>query len=41
VIEHHLKQAVKNQQFLERLEVNHPEEYYDWKTTVMFYVVVH
>jgi hypothetical protein len=41
VIEHHLKQAVKNQQFLERLEADHPEEYYDWKITVIFYVVVH
>ncbi len=39
--EHYLKQAVKNLQFLIRLETDYPEDYYDWKTTVIFYVVVH
>lgn len=37
----HLKKARYNENFLEKLDELVPADYFDWKITVAFYVVVH
>ncbi len=40
-MQHFLRQAEENQHLLADLEANHPSTYFDWKTTVIFYVAIH
>lgn len=35
------KQAVSNENFLEVVEANNPTDFYDWKTTIVFYCGLH
>ena len=34
-------QACKNKEFLDSIESNTPNEFYDWRTTVVFYSALH
>ena len=35
------QQAVKNESFLSELEHHLPQDFYDWKTTIIFYTALH
>jgi len=37
----HLLQALHNEKFLEEFERLMPDDYFDWKITVVFYIAVH
>ncbi|WP_272151866.1 hypothetical protein [Tenacibaculum aiptasiae] len=35
------KQAVSNENFLQIVEANNPSNFYDWKSTIVFYCALH
>jgi hypothetical protein len=37
----HIDQALQNEAFLADLNKKFPKEYFDWKTTALFYVALH
>lgn len=39
--EDHLRQAKHNERFLSLIEDNYPDDFFDWKITVCFYIIVH
>lgn len=40
-METHLKKAKYNEDFLDKFEELLPNDYFDWKITVVFYIVIH
>jgi hypothetical protein len=37
----HINQALQNEAFLADLNKKFPKEYFDWKTTALFYIALH
>ena len=40
-MEEHLNQAKHNEDFLKIVENANPDDYFDWKITIVFYVAIH
>src|ERR1035437_9299301 len=37
----HIEKAIKNCKFLEAIETHLPDDFFEWKITVVFYIAVH
>lgn len=40
-MQQHLNKAKHNEKFLSLVEANSPDNYFDWKITIVFYIAIH
>jgi hypothetical protein len=40
-MQNHLKQAKHNQELLSEMNVKFPQQFFDWKITISFYIAIH